>query len=289
MFSRLRVPQRVPQNGFVEVRDLGYTVGQLTDRQIKAAAHRPTEYFLADGDGLYLRVRSTRKVWVYRYKLDGREVKLGLGRYPVVSLAAARQRARALAEKRASGVDPKEERRATHEHERVQRLNTFESVARAWHTQAPKDRQWSSDYAGKVIRALEVHVFPWVGRHPMASVVPTEIVRCLHRIRDRGHFETAQRVRGYMQEVYQYAVDIALIEPAQNFVNSRTGGLPAPRVRHYPAITDLRQLGQLIRDIRGYKGHVLTRAALQLMPLAFQRPGQFRFAHWEDLMLNDAI
>lgn len=264
-------------------------MGLLTDRQILAAQHQPSEYFLADGDGLYLRVRPTRKVWVYRYKQDGKEIKLGLGRYPVVSLAAARQKARALMEQRTNGVDPKQDRRVAQERERVQRLNTFELVARAWHAQAWKDRQWSADYAGKVIRALEVHVFPWTGRHPMVSVAPTEIVRCLHRIRDRGHFETAQRVRGYVQEVYQYGVDIGLLEPAQNFVNSRTGGLPPPRARHYAAITDPEQLGQLMRDIRAYKGQVLTRAALQLAPLVFQRPGQLRFAHWEDMNLDEAV
>jgi hypothetical protein len=73
----------------------GYTaMGLLTDRQIQSASHRPTEYFLSDGEGLFFRVRPTRKVWIYRYKQDGREVKLGLGRYPVVSLAEVRLKAR---------------------------------------------------------------------------------------------------------------------------------------------------------------------------------------------------
>lgn len=79
-------------------------MGLLTDRQIQSASHRPTEYFLSDGDRLYLRVRPMRKVWVYRYKQDGRVIKLGLGRHPVVSLAVARQKARSLAEKRACGI-----------------------------------------------------------------------------------------------------------------------------------------------------------------------------------------
>ncbi|MEA3101051.1 Arm DNA-binding domain-containing protein, partial [Caballeronia mineralivorans] len=113
-------------------------MGLLTDRQIQSASHRPTEYFLSDGEGLFLRVRPTRKVWIYRYKQDGREVKLGLGRYPVVSLAVARQKARQLAEKRANGVEPKQDRRAAQERERIQRLNTFEAVARIWHAQANK-------------------------------------------------------------------------------------------------------------------------------------------------------
>ncbi|PPK44071.1 uncharacterized protein DUF4102 [Trinickia symbiotica] len=56
---------------------VGYKImGQLTDLQVKNAEHRTKEYFLADGDGLYLRVRPTRKVWVYRYMRDGKNIKL---------------------------------------------------------------------------------------------------------------------------------------------------------------------------------------------------------------------
>jgi hypothetical protein len=81
-------------------------MGQLNELQIKAAAPRDKEYLLADGDGLYLRVRPTGKAWVYRYKRHGKEAKLSIGHYPVVTLAAARRKARAEAEKRAEPARP---------------------------------------------------------------------------------------------------------------------------------------------------------------------------------------
>jgi len=176
-------------------------MGQLNDLAIKAAQPRDKEYLLADGEGLYLRVRPTGKVWVYRYKQAGTEAKLSLGHYPAVSLAAARKRSRAEAEKRAGGIDPREARREEEERERVARLNTFELTARAWHTQAQKDREWSASYAEKVMRHLELHIFPWIGGLAMESVAPTELVRCLHRIKERGHLETAQRVREAVQHL----------------------------------------------------------------------------------------
>ena len=264
-------------------------MGQLNELQIKAAAPRDKEYLLADGEGLYLRVRPTGKVWVYRYKQLGKEAKLSLGHYPVVTLAVARKKARAEAEKRADGVDPREARRVEEERGRVARLNTFELTARAWHAQAQKDRAWSASYAEKVMRHLELHIFPWLGALAMDTIAPTEVVRCLHRIKERGNLETAQRVREAVQHVFQYAVDVGTLEPGKNFVSSRTGGLPPPRARHYAAITDPQKLGQLLRDMRAYNGNVITRAALQLSPLLFQRPGQLRLAHWEDVDLEQAL
>lgn len=241
---------------------------------------------LADGDGLYLRVRPTGKSWVYRYKLAGKPAKLGLGPYPAISLAAARQKAQAERQKRAEGIDPKEFRRAEEEQRRVAKLNTFEAMARAWHAQAWKDFQWSAGHAEKVMRQLELHLLPWLGPRPMERIRPTELVRCLHRVKERGNLETAQRIRATARLVYQYAVDIGALEPALNFVNERTGGLPPPRSRHYAAITDPQQLGQLLRDIQAYSGHLITCAALRLAPLLFQRPGQLRLAHWEDIDLE---
>ena len=264
-------------------------MGMLNDTQIKAAKGKEAEYFLRDGDGLYLRIRNNGKSWLYRYQIDGKAAKLGLGTYPAVSLANARQQAREAGESRAKGINPQEARRSENEQLRIAKLNTFERMARAWHAQSWKDRQWSAGYAGKVIRHLELHIFPWVGALAVDDIKPTEIVRCLHRIKERGNLETAQRVREAVQHVYQYAVDTGTLEPAKNFVNGRTGGLPAPRSRHYAAITDPKQLGQLLRDIRAYNGNIITRAALQLAPMLFQRPGQLRLAHWEDINLEEKM
>ena len=117
---------------------------------------------LNDGDNLYLRVRDTGKVWIYRYTKDGKRIKLGLGPYPEVTLAQARAKAYEANSQRANGSDPKETREQQEELARIARLHTFELLARAWHSSAKKDREWSEDYAQKVIRHLEIHIFPWV-------------------------------------------------------------------------------------------------------------------------------
>lgn len=238
-------------------------MGFLTDLKIRSAAPRSKEYLIADGDGLYLRVRVASKSWLYRYKAGTKQYKIGFGAYPVVTLAMARDKAREANALRAMGGDLQVVRREQQEQVQLAKINTFELMSRAWLKAANKDREWSAGYKGKVTRHLEIHVFPWVGDMAIDSIKPTEIVRCLHRIKDRGNLETAQRVREAVQHVYQYAVDTGALEPAKNFVNKRTGGLPAPRSRHYAAITDPEQLGQLLRDIRAYNGNFITVAALR--------------------------
>lgn len=261
-------------------------MGFLTDLKIRTAVPRAKEYLIADGSGLYLRVRATSKSWLYRYKSDEKQLKIGLGAYPIVTLTMARELATDASTLRAQGIDPQDARREQQEQAKIAKINTFELMARAWLKSANKDREWSAGYKAKVTRHLEIHMFPWIGDKAMDSIKPTEVVRCLHRIKDRGNLETAQRVREAAMHVYQYAVDTGVLEPAQNFVNKRTGGLPAPRSRHYAAITDPKLLGQLLRDIRAYNGNFITLAALRLAPLVFQRPGQLRLAHWEDIDLK---
>ncbi|WP_238945715.1 hypothetical protein [Vandammella animalimorsus] len=56
------------------------------------------------------------------------------------------------------------------------------------------------------------------------------------------------------------------------------GALQPYRGKHFAAITDPAQLGELLRAIKGYKGGPVVRAALQLAPLLFQRPGELRGA-----------
>ncbi|BCT67897.1 hypothetical protein NNRS527_01486 [Nitrosospira sp. NRS527] len=69
-------------------------MGFLTDLKIRTAVPRGKEYLIADGDGLYLRIRETRKNWLYRYKTGTKQFKIGFGVYPIVTLAMARDKAR---------------------------------------------------------------------------------------------------------------------------------------------------------------------------------------------------
>lgn len=64
--------------------------------------------------------------------------------------------------------------------------------------------------------------------------------------------------------------------------------IPIPAETHFAAITDPKAVGQLLRDMMDYRGHPLTRAALQLSALLFQRPGNIRAMEWSWVDLDEA-
>ncbi|MCV5942128.1 Arm DNA-binding domain-containing protein, partial [Escherichia coli] len=66
---------------------------KLTDSQVKAATAPDRPIKLFDGDGLYLYVAvSGRKTWRLKYKTRaGKWDEIAIGKYPIISLADARQ------------------------------------------------------------------------------------------------------------------------------------------------------------------------------------------------------
>jgi len=99
---------------------------QLTEARIRAAKPQHKPYKLRDSRGLYLLVTPPGgRLWRLRYRLAGRESMVGLGAYPDIPLATARERRDAARKLVASGVNPAAVKRA----ERSQRANTFEAIA----------------------------------------------------------------------------------------------------------------------------------------------------------------
>ena len=89
------------------------TTRPLTNTEVKQASARASEYNLADGNGLYLRVKpSGTKLWLFNYTrpFTKRRANLSLGKYPDLSLADARGEAQKLRGVLAKDVDPKEYR-----------------------------------------------------------------------------------------------------------------------------------------------------------------------------------
>lgn len=258
----------------------------LTNTAIQSAKATDKPQKLFDGNGLFLLIApSGGKWWRLKYRFGGKEKLLSLGTYPEVSLKDARERRDAARKLLADGVDPGDARKAEKRTARLNAENSFEAIAREWHTKFSPDL--SESHAKRNLRRLEVHVFPWLGGRPIANIEPPEVLDVLHRIEKKGTLETAHRVRVVIGQVMRYA--IATGRATRDVSADLRGAIPPAKVRHHAAVTDPKQIGGLLRAIEGYEGTAVVTAALRLAPLLFQRPGELRQAEWAELDLDGAM
>lgn len=257
----------------------------LTDTAIRKAkpADKPTK--LTDGGGLYLLLRPDGARWWrwdYRRPVTGKRNTLSLGTYPDTSLADARDRHAEARKLLAAGVDPGEHRKAEQAAGEERAANSFEVVAREWLGK----RTWVDRYMAKVQAWFDNDVFPWIGARPVSEVTATEFLRVARRMEDRGAIESAHRTLQNCSQVMRYAIATGRAE--RNPVADLRGALPQAPERHHAAITDVAEVGGLLRAMDGYAGGFVVKCALRLAPLVFVRPGELRHAEWSEIDLDAA-
>lgn len=256
----------------------------LTDTFIRQVKHSgaPAGDKHTDGEGMYLHVKAAGKYWRMSYRFGGKQKTLALGVYPEVTLAAARARRAEARAQLAHGVDPVQ---AKHEKRRVeaeQAVHTFESVAREWVGKqggAPKTKQKRNGW-------LENDIFPFIGSIPIARLAPRDVLSVGRRMEERGAHDSAHRVVQLCSQICRYAIASTLVE--MDATSGLKGALTAPKTKHYPALTDPDEVGELMRAIACYQGFYSVVGALQLAPLVFVRPGELRTAEWSEFDLDAA-
>jgi integrase len=251
-------------------------------RNCKPAA-RP--YKLFDGGGLHLLV-ATRgsRLWRLKYRLGGREKLLSIGPYPTVSLKAAREardRAKALL---ATGIDPSEAKKSARHAAEAVTSDSFKEIADEYLRKMR--REGRAEATMKKAEWLLGFAYEKIGLRPIDAVTAPEVLEVLRELEDKGHYESAQRLRSVISRVFRYAVATARAETIRLFTPRRLNPTDGHLAR---AITDKKAFGALLRAIDGYDGHPTTRAALQLMALLFPRPGELRFAERGEFDLEHAI
>ncbi|SUG50016.1 integrase [Salmonella enterica subsp. arizonae] len=243
----------------------------LTDTAIRNAKPLDKPYKLSDAQGLYLLIKPNgSKLWHLKYRFGGKEKKLAFGAYPTVTLANARklrEEARAVL---SAGDDPGVKKQQ--EKQAKKSGNTFEEVARRW---LAGNIRWTEHHAAKILRSLELHVFPLIGNIPVADLKTADLLIPLRVAEKKGNLETAARSQQRTTAIMRYAVQESLI--ASNPANDLTGAIAPPPKNHYPALP-LEQIPQLLERLEGYSGRLLTRLAVQLNLLIFIRSSELRFA-----------
>jgi len=261
-------------------------VAPLTDAQVKNAKPKEKSYKLADGGGLYLEVMPTdSKLWRMKFKqANGKESRLAFGNYPAVTVIQARQKRDAARKLKFAGIDPSQHKRDEKQIKAFAAAHTFEAVARQWLEKSAANR--SASTKEKVIAWLENDVFPSIGSKPISIIGPRDVLATVQKMEARGAIDSAHRVKQLCGQVFRHAVASGLVE--RDVTADLKGALSVARKTNHAAITEPKQVGELIRAIYGYSGHHCAMAALKLSPLVFVRPGELRSAEWAEIVLDAA-
>ena len=268
----------------------------LSDTLIRNIKPGDARKRLSDGNGLYLlpSVKGGSHGWRLDYTFEHRRKTISLGIYPDTSLKIAREKAAAARALVAAGQDPSEQRKAAKDIAQARKeadqraeqglapVGSFEDIARQWY--AIRKSDWADSYGDKVIRRLEVHVFPWLGKQDIRSITPPAILEVLRRIEASGSIESAHRTHETCSRVFRYAISIGQItsDPTRDLRDA----LRKHHTKHMPAIVKPSELASLLRAIDGYRGSLVVRTALRLAPMLLTRPGELRFAKWSEIDLE---
>lgn len=258
----------------------------LTDIAIKSAKPGERDYKLADGGGLYLLVTASGgKLWRLKFRIDGIERKLSLGKYPALSLGDARKARDEAKAKIAGGIDPAAAKRRRRIAAKLSAATTFDAVAGEYIEKLKRE-----GLAPATISKLH-WARGWlrsaIGKRPVDQIEAHELLAVLRKQESANALETAKRTRAFASRVFRYAVATARAkaDPAALL----RGAVAAPKVKNLAAIVDPKRVGELLRAIDGYSGAPLTRQALLLSPHVFVRPGELRQAEWSEFDFDAAI
>ena len=263
---------------------------------VKAIEMKPRGHH-ADGGGLWLKVTKTgTRSWIFRYVSGPNRHDLGLGPWPDISLAEARDRAAAQRRLRLDGKDPMTERSAG----RVakQTVKTFEECATA--LIKSQEAGWrNAKHAAQWTATLETYVYPTLGKLAVASIDTPHVMKCLEPIWTTKP-ETASRVRGRIERVLDWAavsgfrrgdnparwkghLQALLAAPSKAKRTARqTGG----RGEHFAALP-YGELGAFMADLRAREG--LAGRALEFTILTACRTGEAIGATWAEMDFKGAV
>jgi integrase len=259
----------------------------LTDVALKNLKPGAKAYKRSDGGGLFVTVNPNgRKYWGVACRVGDRQKFLSGGTYPEVGLREARDWRQQVKAQLVLGMEPTAQPKSRVKVAATPAAKTdaeapegsFEAVAIEWY----KSRLigWSPRYAGVLMRRLKADIFPVVGREPIDSITPRQMLEALRAIERRGSVDMAHRVRNYCSEVFRYAIPDGRCpsDPCRDLAPGM--GRPKP-VQHRPKVA-AKDLPEFFAKLNADGGDRMSHLALRWTMLTMVRTQETRFAEWSE-------
>ena len=250
----------------------------LSATRVKALKE-PGRY--SDGGGLHVYIsKAGGKSWVLRITIDGHRRDIGLGGFPAVSLAKAREKAVDNRAAVAEGRDPLAEKRAP-------AMPTFMETACAVH-EANKPRWRNAKHIASWMQTLERHAMPTLGKMPIDRIGRVEVLRVLTPIWATRP-ETARRVRQRMRTVFRWAMAHGFMEtnPAGEAID---GALPSMlKVKSHFRALPYQEVGSALETVEASQASTPAKLCFRFLVLTAARSGEARGATWDEIDLQDQV
>lgn len=248
---------------------------KLTVVRVKALKE-PGRY--SDGDGLLLVVRASgAKSWLWRGQANGSRRDIGLGSYPDVSLADARDKAAATRKQMRAGEDPVESKRLAREI--AMAIPTFAAAALKVH--AEREGDWRNEkHKSQWINTLTTYAFPVIGDRPINKVTSADVHELMMPIW-QAKPETARRVLQRVGKVLDWGYMKGHCAGEAPMRSIRAGlNRQTKRPKHFASLPH-EQVGGLMTKLA--QGNTTGRLALRFLILTAGRSGEVRGATWSEI------
>ena len=263
------------------------TTTQLSSTQIASAKPKVKEYSLSDGQGLALKIKpSGSKTWIFNYTHPQTQKRsnIGLGIYPEVTLAYAREKRLEYRQLIAEGIDPKQYRDDLKIGEKEASLHTFEKVAVNW--LKSREHEVTAKTLKTIRRSLEEDAYPVLGNIPVKLITYKLGKQVINRAINRSSFELARKLASRINQIMDLAVRNELA--SHNPLLSLNKDIPKAVVKHNPSLS-AGELPELMKAINFASIELKTRCMLELKLHTLTRSQVVAMAQWEQFDFDEML
>ena len=191
---------------------------------------------------------SGAKAWIVMTRINGKLVRVTLGRYPALSLADAREKARKVVEHARAGTNPRQIEADRRRQQEQSRRSTFDHVAGAFMERHVKPRlrpKTALEYR-RILQGPDTG--PWRAL-PVSAITKVDIIDVLQRIDDRGSPAASNRSLAYLSKFFNWCLEQDFISVSPT---ARVRALSPTRPRE--RVLTLEELNWIWRALQGYPG-----------------------------------
>lgn len=265
----------------------------LSDSKIKTL--KPTEkmYRILDAERLYIEVRpSGKKIWRFKYTLNGKEGTISFGEYPSVSLAVARKRKEDAKALLAKGINPVEDRNQKEEEKRAATNNSFKAITEEFIKEKMKYK--SEGYVDRFKGAMERDIYKIIGNKPIKEVNSADVLQIMkntmERIKKQDNFATGEAAanlnRRFIGLVMRYAIVTLRTDTDPTYAVKEA--IESPQVEHARPL-EPHERTTLRTNIDTYKGSSTVRNATLTLLYSMLRTIEVRKMEWPFVHFDDRI